>query len=114
MVCYPMQAMQKAGLCGSHSPTRLLVLSPTTLSDVLESILKVRRSSLASGMCLHPLLVQSQTRQQHPAECAAAQYSLGLLGHARLAQRLTWQPRPCAAWTLCASACVRLPALSPA
>ena len=42
-----MQAMQKAGLCGNHSPTRLLVLSPSTLSDVLESILKVWRFSSA-------------------------------------------------------------------
>ena len=41
MVYCHMQAMQRAGLCGNHSPTRLLVLSPSTLSDVLESILQV-------------------------------------------------------------------------
>ena len=35
------QAMQRAGLCGAHSPTRLLVLSPCTLGDVLQSILEV-------------------------------------------------------------------------
>ena len=42
-----MQAMQRAGLCGNHSHTQLLVLSPSTLSDVLESILKVWHFRLA-------------------------------------------------------------------
>lgn len=35
------QALQKAGLCGPHSSTRLLVLCPHTLADVLDSILEV-------------------------------------------------------------------------
>ena len=40
-LCTCLQALQKAGLCGPHSCTRLLVLSPRTLADVLDSILEV-------------------------------------------------------------------------
>ncbi len=39
--CPLVQAMQRAGLCGPHSPTRLLVLNPCTLNDALQSILEV-------------------------------------------------------------------------
>ena len=41
------QALQKAGLCGPHSSTRLLVLGPRTLGDALDSILEVRPLLLA-------------------------------------------------------------------
>lgn len=40
-VLLPDQALQKAGLCGAHSCTRLLVLHPRTLSDVMDAILEV-------------------------------------------------------------------------
>jgi len=46
------QAMQRAGLCGPHSATRLLVLSPCTLNDALQSILEVQLLS-AFPFCPH-------------------------------------------------------------
>ncbi len=46
------QAMQRAGLCGPHSVTRLLVLSPCTLNDALQSILEVQPLS-AFPFCSH-------------------------------------------------------------
>lgn len=66
MEYYRMQAMQKAGLCGNHSSTRLLVLSPSTLSDVLESILKVWRFSVASEA---PASALSAVSDQAAASC---------------------------------------------
>lgn len=61
------QAMQRAGLCGSHSPTRLLILSPCTLGDVLQSILEVGLSS--SWPALTSSKVCSYTGVSHKSNC---------------------------------------------
>ncbi|BDA43551.1 Uncharacterized ABC transporter substrate-binding lipoprotein [Coccomyxa sp. Obi] len=67
------EALQRAGLCGPHSSTRLLLLGPRTLADVLESILEV---GAAAGAAAEAVRVVDRLRARlraAAAEVAAAQ-----------------------------------------
>lgn len=55
------QALQRAGLLGPHSATRVLTLTPRTLSDVMDSILEVGAAA-GVGPEAHCLVDRLRTR----------------------------------------------------
>ena len=72
-LCLPDQALQKAGLCGAQGCTRLLVLHPRTLSDVMDAILEVTNHDLiALQPPSSPVAAPGGTNPQWPQCCLRA------------------------------------------